>query len=153
MSAREFNAGLNGILTLQFTCARIAARHMLDNGSIVNVGSLWGLRSPDPKIYLDLKNEPSVAIPCAYGGVHQLTRYLAVLLAPKIRVNALVPGWFPKARGAPRPDYIAGITTHTPMGRIGAPSDLVGAAVFLMADASAFMTGQQLVIDGGYSIQ
>ena len=152
MSAQAFRYGLETIV-LQFTCSRIAARYMGCGGSIVMLGSLWGMRAPDPKIYLDLGNGPSIPTPCAFGGIAQLTKYLAVLLAPNIRVNAIVPGWFPKSRGAPRPDYIAGITARTPMRRIGQPADLIGAAVFLMSDASAFMSGQQLVIDGGYSIQ
>lgn len=153
MPAEQFNQGLNGILTHYFTCARIAKRHMKKGGAIVNVASMWGVVSPSPEMYLDLKNEPSIAMPPAAGGILALTRYLAVLMAPDIRVNALVPGWFPKKRGPERLDYMAQITGRVPLGRIGKAQELVGPVQFLLSDASSYMTGQQLVIDGGYTIR
>ena len=149
ISQDAFAETLNNLITMQYSVSRIAAKYM-DNGSIVNIGSLWGIRSPDPKLYLDLKNEPSLGIVAAYGGIAQLNKYLAVLLAPKVRVNLVVPGWCPKARGTPRPDYIDGIKRRIPMDRIGTPADIMGAIVYLLSDASSYMTGQQLVIDGGY---
>jgi NAD(P)-dependent dehydrogenase (short-subunit alcohol dehydrogenase family) len=103
---------------------------------------------------LDLANEPSIAMAAAAGGIGGMTRYLARVLAERnIRVNALVPGWFPKKRGVERPDYMQQITSRVPMGRIGQPDELVGAAIFLLSGASSYMTGQQLVIDGGYGLQ
>lgn len=153
MTAAQFNEAISGILTHYFTCSTLCAKYM-DGGSIVNLASMWGLVSPDTKTYLDLKNEPSFAMSAAAGGILGLTRYMATQLAQdNIRVNALVPGWFPKKRGPDRPDYLAEIEKRTPMGRIGKPEEIVGAAIFLLSQASSFMTGQQLVVDGGYSIQ
>lgn len=153
MSKDEFNKALDTIQTHYFTCARIARRHMNPGGAIVNVASMWGVVSPSPEVYLDLKNEPSIAMSAAAGGILGLTRYLAVLMAPDIRVNALVPGWFPKKRGPERPDYMAQITTRVPMKRIGKAEELVGPVKFLLSDMSSYMTGQQLVVDGGYTIR
>lgn len=150
----EFDQALGTIQSHYFTCARISLRYMKESASIVNVASMWGVVSPDPAMYLDMKNEPSLAMPSAAAGIMGLTRYLAVLMAKKgIRVNALVPGCFPKKRGADRPDYIEQITSRVPMGRIGQPEELVGAMIFLLSKASSYMTGQQLVVDGGYTIR
>lgn len=153
MPAEQFNTGLNGILTHYFTCARIAKRYMNKGGAIVNVASMWGKVSPSPEMYLDLKNEPSIAMSAAAGGILGLTRYLAVLMAPDIRVNALIPGWFPKKRGPERLDYMEQITSRVPLKRIGKADELVGPVQFLLSEASSYMTGQQLIIDGGYTIR
>lgn len=119
---------------------------------IANCVSLWADLAPNPKMYLDLGNEPTPAIVGDKGTRLALTRYYASFLAPKVRVNAFSPGWFPKKRGPERPDYIEEITNRTPLGRIGQPEDIVGTVLFLLSDASRFMTGQNLVVDGGYSI-
>ena len=121
--------------------------------SVVNNGSLWGLRSPDLPMYLDLKNEPPLALASAKAAVHQLTRYLAVLFAEEgIRVNTLVPGMFPQNRPPERLDYMNEIFKRVPMKRIGTPSEIVGPIVYLLSDASKYMTGQELIVDGGYTI-
>lgn len=154
MPRAEFDKGLGTILSHYFTCSRIALRLMGEGGSIVNVASMWGLVSPCPQVYpADMKNEPSLALPPAAAGILGLTRYLAVLMAKSVRVNALLPGWFPKKRGPDRDDYMANIVSRVPMGRIGKPEELVGAMIFLLSGASSYMTGQQIVVDGGFTIQ
>lgn len=153
MPKYEFGAALASTLTQYFTCARTARNHMPSGGSIINLASMWGLVSPSPEIYpSDLKNEPSIAMPPAAAGILQLTKYLAVLMAKdKIRVNALVPGWFPKKRGPDREDYMSEITKRIPMGRIGQPEEVVGSVIYLLSGASSYMTGQHLLLDGGYT--
>lgn len=152
--ADEFTAALHGIVTQYFTVARAAMKFMPRGGVIVNLASMWGLVAPNPAVYLDLKNEPALPVPSAGAGLIQLTKYLAVLGAKQnIRCNALIPGWFPKKRGPDRPDYMAEICSRVPMGRIGQPEEIVGPALFLLSNASSYMTGQQLIIDGGYTIQ
>jgi gluconate 5-dehydrogenase len=121
--------------------------------SIVNNGSLWGLVSPDPSNYLDLENEPSISLVSAKAAVHQFTKYVAVLLSKEnIRINTIVPGWFPQKRGVERLDYIAGLCKRIPLNRIGKPYEIVGPILFLLSDASSYMTGQELIIDGGYTL-
>jgi NAD(P)-dependent dehydrogenase (short-subunit alcohol dehydrogenase family) len=154
MSKEDLEETLQGVFVHYFTCARTALRSFGETpGSIVNIASIWGLVSPDSRIYLDLKNEPSLGLPPSEAAILQLTKYMATLLAPRgIRVNAVVPGWFPKKRGPERPDYLAEIESRVPMGRIGRPSDIVGAVIYLLSGASSYMTGQQMVIDGGYTL-
>src|SRR5262245_45678968 len=149
----DLAATIDGILKVQYVGCKVAMDYMEEGGSIVNIASMWGLRSPEPKTYLDLGNEPSLAAIAAAGGILAYTRYLAILAAPhKIRVNALVPGWFPKKRGPDREDYMHEITSRVPMGRIGKPEELVGPLVYLLSAASSYMTGQQLVVDGGFTV-
>lgn len=154
-TTEAWRAGLEGTLDQVFTCTKAVSSYMLKagRGVIVNTASLWSFLAPNPKMYLDLNIQASAHTLAAKGAVLQLTRYLAAVWAPHgIRVNALTPGWFPKKRGPERPDYLREITSRVPMDRIGVPSDLVGAIVFLVSDASSYMTGQNLVVDGGYSI-
>ena len=123
------------------------------DSSIVNLGSLWGSLSPDPRMYLDLGNEPSIGLPPAKSAISELTRYLAVLLAPEgIRVNSVEPGWFPASRGAPREDYIEQISGRIPMGRIGKKDELISTFLYLLDPMSSYITGQNIRVDGGYSI-
>jgi gluconate 5-dehydrogenase len=147
--------GLEGTLNHVFTCTKAVSGYLLraGRGSIINTASLWGFLAPNPAMYLDLPIQPAAHTPAAKGGVLQLTRYLAALWGRNgVRVNAVSPGWFPKKRGPERPDYMREITSRVPLARIGQPSDLVGAYLFLMSDASRYVTGQNLVVDGGYSI-
>ena len=69
-----------------------------------------------------------------------------------IRVNAVSPGWFPRKRGPDREDYMHELTSRIPMGRIGQPNELVGAYAFLLSPASSYVTGQNIVVDGGFGI-
>jgi NAD(P)-dependent dehydrogenase (short-subunit alcohol dehydrogenase family) len=148
----DFMQALRKALLPQYTVAKVAWRSMWPGSSIVNVGSLWGRRAPNFGLYLDLQNEPSPGTAAAFGGVSSLTRYLAVALAPKVRVNAIVPGWFPKPGPNPREDYIDGLKREIPLGRIGKPEDIVGAVMFLLSPAASYITGQEIVIDGGYGL-
>jgi NAD(P)-dependent dehydrogenase (short-subunit alcohol dehydrogenase family) len=155
MSMDEWALGLSCLVSHYFLFARVVLREMerAKSGVIVNNASIWGVVSPDPKMYLDLKNDPPIFLPVAKAGVIQLTKYLAVLYAPKgIRVNTITPGQFPQRRGPDRPDYMREMTNRIPMGRIGTPQELAGVVSFLFSDASSYMTGQNLIVDGGYTL-
>lgn len=147
--------GLEHTLTHYFTCIKAVSPIMLKagSGSIINIASLFSYLAPDQRMYLDLGNNPPIHYAVAKGGILQMTRYLATLWADKgIRVNAISPGWFPKKRGPERPDYMHEITKRIPMGRIGQPDDLAGIVVYLASDASSYITGQNFIVDGGYSV-
>ena len=123
------------------------------NNSARRISNAWAFLAPNPKMYLDLPIQPAAHTLAAKGAVLQLTRYLAAYWGSRgIRVNAVSPGWFPKKRGPDRPDYMRELTSRIPLERVGTPSDLVGAYLFLMSDASSYVTGQNLIVDGGYSI-
>jgi NAD(P)-dependent dehydrogenase (short-subunit alcohol dehydrogenase family) len=132
-----------------YSCARAAAAVMLDRGagSIVNVASISGLVAGDGP------DTPSYA--ASKGAVVNLTRELAVRWAPRgVRVNALAPGWFPSEMTAETLSSEAGlgfVNERTPLGRPGRADELDGALLFLASEASSYVTGHTLVVDGGWT--
>lgn len=155
LGAAAWQAGLDATLNHYFTCTKIAAKLMLaaGRGTIVNSASIFGFIAPNAAMYPEGIRGPAAHHAVAKAGILQLTRYVAAQWAGKgIRVNAVSPGWFPQKRGPERPDFVREVTSRIPMGRIGQPSELVGAVVFLMSDAASYVTGQNLIVDGGYSL-
>ena len=147
--------GFEGTLNQYFTCTNVVSKYFLSQsfGTIINNASLFAFLAPCFPMHLDLGNAASAHHAAAKGGVLQLTKYLAALWAPEgIRVNAISPGYFPQKRGVERPDYMAELKRRIPMGRTGSPNEVAGTVVFLASDAASYITGQNIVIDGGYSI-
>jgi NAD(P)-dependent dehydrogenase (short-subunit alcohol dehydrogenase family) len=141
-------------LSSVFYSNRAAARHFLEaghGGAVLNLASVLAL-APSPAHFT------THAYATAKAGILGLTRSCAATYAPNnIRFNALAPGLIqtPMAQRATRdPAVMAFIATKQPLdgGRIGYPSDLDAAAVFFMSDAAAFVTGQVLALDGGWSV-
>ena len=125
------------------------------HASVINITSIYAHVSPTFSIYgaTGLDSPPQYS--AAKGGLLQLTRYMACQLAPKrIRVNSLSPGIFPWD-GVPEqyPDFIARVCEKAPLGRVGRAEEIGGPAVFLASDASSYMTGADLRIDGGWLAQ
>jgi gluconate 5-dehydrogenase len=135
-----------------FLLARMVRDHVVARGtsaSVIMLGSMYGLVGSYPDAY-----EPGAASPVAYhtlkAGILQMTRHLAVYWAhDRVRVNALSPGPFP-APSAPHA-VVERLFHKSPMGRMGQPHELKGAVVFLASDASSYVTGQNLVVDGGWT--
>lgn len=127
----------------------VMSRH--NGGSIINMGSIYGVVSPDFRIYEgheEMTNPPSYGF--AKAGMIQLTRYLAVYFGPlRIRVNCLSPGGLYSASMPKK--FVEQYAYRTPLGRMAGENDIKGAAVFLASDASAYVTGQNLLVDGGYT--
>lgn len=121
------------------------------SGTIINVASIYGVVSPEFGIYdsqTEMTNPPSYGF--AKGGMVQLTRYLAVYFGKYgVRVNCLSPGGLCSPE-MPR-QFVENYSRRTALGRMAGPNDLKGAAVFLASDASAYMTGHNLLVDGGYT--
>src|SRR5947209_5972646 len=121
-------------------------------GSIINIGSLYGSLAPDPRLYEHLPLDPPFLKPPAYGmskaAVASLTRYLAALWgASGVRVNTLSPGGVLAGQDA---TFRARYCARVPLRRMATPADLVGPLLFLASDASRYVTGTELVVDGGY---
>jgi NAD(P)-dependent dehydrogenase (short-subunit alcohol dehydrogenase family) len=138
--AGTFNA------TTVFGAAMVAA----GRGSIINIGSLYASVAPEPRFYDHL---PGFAKPAAYGaskaGVVQLTRYFARRWGPHgVRVNALSPGG---VEGGQDERFLAKYTARVPLGRMAQFDDLGGPLVFLASDASRYVTGHELRVDGGFT--
>jgi NAD(P)-dependent dehydrogenase (short-subunit alcohol dehydrogenase family) len=120
-------------------------------GSIVNIGSLYASIAPIQALYDHI--DPPFTKPAAYGAskaaVVNLTRYFARLWGPHgVRVNALSPGG---VRGGQDAEFVHKYSERVPLGRMAEPGDLVGALLFLASDASAYVTGQELRVDGGFT--
>jgi len=122
-------------------------------GVIVNIASMYGHLAPDYKIYEgnEFANPPSYGV--AKAGVIQLTKYLASFLSPYgIRVNCISPGPFPFTETCKNEEFIESLKSRTVLGRIGYPDDMKGVVALLCSDASKYITGQNICVDGGWSV-
>jgi NAD(P)-dependent dehydrogenase (short-subunit alcohol dehydrogenase family) len=137
-------------VTAAFVMVQQARKALVDSkhASVIFFGSIYGMVGPDMSLYA----ETSMANPAGYGAskgaVFQLTRYLATVLGPQIRVNSITPGGV--VRGQPdvfRQRYEA----RTPLKRMATEEDLKGAVAYLASDLSAYVTGHNLVVDGGWT--
>jgi hypothetical protein len=144
----HFRSVVDVNLNALFLLSQLAGRHMIDrrSGSIVNVASILGLVAATP-----IKQASYCA---SKGAVVNLTRELATQWARKgIRVNGLAPGWFPSEMTDEMFSTESGrdfVATHCPMARGGREDELDGALLFLASDASSYVTGQILAVDGGW---
>lgn len=155
-TAEDFDRAYHTGVTAYFLLARAVARHLRGRGapgSIINIASMYGVVGSYPDAYTGLPVNSPPNYHALKGGVVHLTRHLAVYWARDgIRVNAISPGPFPKPEThAQLPEFIARLEARTPAGRMGRPEDLKGAVVLLASDAGAYITGQNLLVDGGWT--
>lgn len=151
----EWAFGIDGSLNSVYRCIREIIPHFKtqNSGKIINVSSMYGMVSPDFKVY---DESPQFLNPPHYGaakaGVIQLTKYYACYLGPdNIQVNAVTPGPFPSKNVQQNDGFVNQLKAKNPLGRIGKPEDLKGAFVLLSSNASDFITGHNLVVDGGWT--
>ncbi|MBJ19144.1 MAG: gluconate 5-dehydrogenase [Deltaproteobacteria bacterium] len=146
---RVFDLNLRGLF---FLTQRVAG-HMVEagGGNIIHISSMAALRGVSDAL------EPSIAYNASKGALHTLTRDMAIKLAPDgIRVNAIAPGAFDTSMFEfikSDPERRRAFLARMPVGRVGNEDDAKGAVVYLASEASAFVTGQILVVDGGWSVQ
>lgn len=157
LTDEQFARGLDGSAGSTYRCLREALPYFRENGGgkIINVASMYGMVAPDFAAY---DEHPQFLNPPHYGAakaaVIQLTKYFASYLGPEnIQVNCVSPGAFPSARVQEQSSFVGELEQRAPLGRIGRPQDLAGAFVFLSAAASDFVTGHNLVVDGGWTIR
>ena len=152
VTAEQFTRQLANA-TGYFLLARNLRDHAVGRGapaSVILLGSMYGLVGSYPDAYAGVCPASPVAYHALKGGIVQMTRHLAAYwAADRVRVNCLSPGPFPTDK-APA-EMVERLTAKLPMRRMGRPHELKGAVVFLASDASSFLTGQNLVIDGGWT--
>ena len=136
-----------------FLCCQVIGGRMAKsgNGSIINISSIYGILSPDQRIY-EYKEKPffkPVTYAVSKGGVINLTRYLATYWAKKgVRVNTLTLGGVFNNQDE---TFLKNYNNKVPLGRMARQDEYNGAILFLSSDASSYMTGSNLIIDGGFS--
>jgi len=152
----EVNREIFEVNTLgAFLAAQVFGSQMVKSGrgSIINIGSLYASVAPDSRFYNHIDVDPPFLKPPAYGAskaaLVNLTRYLATLWGPfDVRVNTLSPGG---VLGNQDENFKRKFCERVPMGRMATYEDLKGALIFLASDASSYVTGTEIVVDGGFT--
>jgi NAD(P)-dependent dehydrogenase (short-subunit alcohol dehydrogenase family) len=149
----EFDAVVDVNLKGTFLVTQAVARAMVERksrGVILNIGSIYGVSAADQRIYGASGRNSSEVYAMTKAGVIHFTRYMARYLAPhKIRVNCVSPGGIFAEQD---PSFVTKYIDKTPLGRMGAPEDLIGGIFYLTSSLSEYVTGQNLLIDGGFTI-
>lgn len=145
---KDWNNGIEGILSSTYWCIIEAIPYLKqsEGARIINVSSAHGMLAPDK----EMLKPPQYGV--AKAGIIQLTKYFASYLGPdNITVNTITPGPFPSDEVQKDQDFIEKLMSQTCLYRIGQPKELIGAFVFLSSNASDYVTGHNLVVDGGFT--
>ncbi len=152
VSADDFNRQLANA-TGYFLLARRLRDHTVQRnvkGTVLMIGSMYGVVGSYPDAYEGIGPASPVHYHTLKGGIIHMTRHLAVYWAKdNVRVNCLSPGPFPSEK-APE-EMVKRLNTKSPMQRMGVPHELKGAMLLLVSDAGSYMTGQNVIVDGGWS--
>ncbi len=144
-SAMDVN--LTAVFALTQACACLLKKS--GKGTVINIGSIYGIVAPDMHLYEGTKLGNPAAYAASKAGLIQLTRWLAANMCPHVRVNAIsIGGVF---RGHKDP-FLSRYNQRTLLGRMAREQDIKGAALYLASDLSLYVTGHNLVVDGGWTV-
>lgn len=119
-----------------------------DDASIVNIGTMYSVVGPDWGLYEGTDMTNPAAYSASKGGLLSTTRWLATALAPKVRVNMVSPGGIERGQNA---QFLDRYNKRTPLGRMGTENDISGMVSLLLSPEGAYITGQHMLIDGGWT--
>ena len=155
LTAEDFDVANHGNLTATFALARAVGQRMAEQGrgSVVLFSSMYGSVSPDPAVYAAPMNPNPIEYGVGKAGIQQMARYLAVHWGRQgVRCNSISPGPFPNPTiQFQQPEFVERLAQKVPLGRVGQAAEIAGAVTFLLSDASIFITGQNLAVDGGWT--
>jgi NAD(P)-dependent dehydrogenase (short-subunit alcohol dehydrogenase family) len=141
--------GVNLTAAFVLTQACTPALRISGHGSVINIASIYGLTGPDMRLYEGTPMGNPAAYAASKGGLLQLTRWLATVLAPDVRVNAITPGGI--SRDQPEV-FQKRYVERTPLKRMAIEEDFKGAVAYLASDMSSYVTGQNIIVDGGWTV-
>ncbi len=144
---RALEVNLTAVFALTRACAPLLRRS--GHGSVVTIGSIYGVAAPDWRLYEGTSLGNPAAYAASKGGLLQLTRWLATALAPRVRVNMISMGG---VRHGHRDPFLWRYEERTPLRRMASPQDVAGALAYLAGDLSAYVTGHNLMVDGGWTL-
>jgi len=149
-SIKAWEFAIRSNLTSAFILAKNINERLDQTGiaSVIFLSSIYGSLGPDWSLYENTSMENPMAYGASKGGIQQLTRYLATLWAPAVRVNCVSPGGLQLCQPE---EFVRRYEQHTPMRRMATPEDIVGPVIFLASDAARYVTGQNILVDGGWS--
>lgn len=156
MTSQEFRRGVDGGLNQFYDCIRASIEYLKlsKNGKIINIASMYGMVVPDLNIYKEREeflNPPNYGV--SKAGVIHLSKYYAMYLGKyNINVNSISPGPFPSLEVQQDKEFIKRLENKTKLKRIGNPEDLQGLILLLSSSMSSYITGQNIAIDGGWTI-
>lgn len=144
--------GIDGTVGYTFRTIRETIPYMKNSGagSIINIGSLYAVGAPDPRTYFDTPFSSTPNYGAGKAATVELTKFCAAYLAKYgIRANSVSPGSYPHANVQENEVFLKRLEDKTMLGRIGYPDDLVGVMIFLASKASKYITGENIMVDGG----
>lgn len=156
ISDDDWNFSMDGVAGSVFRTIKEVVPYMKGKGgSVINIASMYGYIVPDFRMYEGeyIHQFNPIHYGAGKAAVIQMTKYLAeYLIKDNIRVNAISPGTFPSEATQQYPEFVEKLAAKNPKNRIGEPDDLKGAVVFLASEASNYIIGQNLKVDGGWDI-
>ena len=154
ITEKDWQEGIDGTINGVFRCTKQVLPYMIrqKNGVLINIASMYGVVSPDPAIYGDSGFDNPANYGAGKAAIIQFTRYLACHYGRwSIRANSVSPGAFPDNNVQKNDAFIEELSAKNPLKRIGRPDELKGVIVFLASQASSYLTGQNICVDGGWT--